>query len=211
MYPLHAWLKRAASKVTVNVDGSGLYDNVQVWIHSVQVRDIPRYCYLGADHSVSAHLISEGEYITYSTVGGQTGKTVTKADPIMLENAHAENAEALYFYENMQGEGQNKHQSWDDGESIKFPNGNTPGDRGFKDGKEAGNLCPRYRVITRTPRGEDRSSTASCSARTPRQTTKRLAHCLRSGPAIIAPNPYFISYTYDQSMNIPPENSRRGV
>ena len=82
MYPLHAWLKRAASKVTVNVDGSGLYDNVQVWIHSVQVRDIPRYCYLGADHSVSAHLISEGEYITYSTAGGQTGRTVTKADPI---------------------------------------------------------------------------------------------------------------------------------
>lgn len=222
MYPLHAWLKRAASKVTVNVDGSGLYDNVQVWIHSVQVRDIPRYCYLGADHSVSAHLISEGEYITYSTVGGQTGKTVTKADPIMLENAHAENAEALYFYENMQGEGQNKHQSWDGGESIKFPNGNTPGDQGFKDGKEAGTyvqVSGYYKnsegegpIIYRFMLGKDTETNYDAQRNYHYKLTLKLKNNANDNdwhivydpePAIIAPNPYFISYTYDQSMNIP--------
>lgn len=222
MYPLHAWLKRAASKVTVNVDGSGLYPNVQVWIHSVQVRDISRYCYLGKDHSVSAHLISEGEYITYSDAGGKTGKTVTKADPMMLENAHAENADALYFYENMQGEGQNKHQSWDGGESIKYPNGNTPGDKGFKDGKEAGTyvqVSGYYKnaegegpIIYRFMLGKDTETNYDAQRNYHYKLTLKLKNNANDNdwhivydpePAIIAPNPYFISYTYDQSMNIP--------
>lgn len=222
MYPLHAWLKRAASKVTVNVDGSGLYPNVQVWIHSVQVRDISRYCYLGKDHSVSAHLISEGEYITYSDAGGKTGKTVTKDDPMMLENAHAENADALYFYENMQGEGQNKHQSWDGGESIKYPNGNTPGDKGFKDGKEAGTyvqVSGYYKnaegegpIIYRFMLGKDTETNYDAQRNYHYKLTLKLKNNANDNdwhivydpePAIIAPNPYFISYTYDQSMNIP--------
>lgn len=44
---LRAWLKRAASKVTVAFDGTGLKDGVEIFIKSVQIKDIPSTCYLG--------------------------------------------------------------------------------------------------------------------------------------------------------------------
>lgn len=47
---LHAWIKRAASKVTVAFDGTGLKDGVEIFIKSVTIKDIPKYCYLGADN-----------------------------------------------------------------------------------------------------------------------------------------------------------------
>lgn len=221
-FPLHAWLKRAASKVTVNVDGSKLYDDVQVWIHSVQVRDIPRFCYLGMNHTVSAHLISEGGIISYSQTGGKTGLTVDKQHPMLLENAHAENAEALYFYENMQGEGQNKHQSWDGGNSVQFPNGNVPTDKGFKDGKEAGTyvqVSGYYKnsegegpIIYRFMLGKDTETNYDAQRNYHYKLTLNLRNNANDNdwhivydpePDIIAPDPYYISYTYDQSMNLP--------
>lgn len=47
---LHAWIKRAASKVTVAFDGTGLNKGVEIFIKSVTIKDIPKYCYLGADN-----------------------------------------------------------------------------------------------------------------------------------------------------------------
>ncbi len=47
---LHAWIKRAASKVTVAFDGTGLKDGVEIFIKSVTIKDIPKYCYLSADN-----------------------------------------------------------------------------------------------------------------------------------------------------------------
>ena len=38
---LHAWLRRAASKVTVAFDGSNLKEGVFIYIQSVQIKDIP--------------------------------------------------------------------------------------------------------------------------------------------------------------------------
>ena len=43
---IHSWVKRLASKVTVAFNGSDLYDNVQVFISSIQIKDIPRECTL---------------------------------------------------------------------------------------------------------------------------------------------------------------------
>ncbi|MCM1293756.1 MAG: hypothetical protein NC230_09295, partial [Bacteroides sp.] len=48
---IHAWLKRLASKVTVAFDGSGLNQNVWIYIRNVTVRDIPKTCYLGEENS----------------------------------------------------------------------------------------------------------------------------------------------------------------
>ncbi len=45
---IHAWLKRAASKVTVAFDPSGLNQGVSIYIKSVTVMDIPKTCLLGA-------------------------------------------------------------------------------------------------------------------------------------------------------------------
>ena len=48
---LHAWVKRAASKVTVAYDGSNLYENVYIYIHSAQIKDIPAQCFLGKENT----------------------------------------------------------------------------------------------------------------------------------------------------------------
>ena len=39
---LHSWLRRAASKVTVAFDGSGLYANVQIYIENVILKIFPK-------------------------------------------------------------------------------------------------------------------------------------------------------------------------
>lgn len=73
---LHAWLRRAASKVTVAFDGSNLKEGVFIYIQSVQIKDIPSQCYLGKDNNVgregytldmpgSGPDMSDGETITY--------------------------------------------------------------------------------------------------------------------------------------------------
>lgn len=44
---LHCWLRRLASKVTVAFDGSDLYDNVEVYIDTIMICDVPKMCLLG--------------------------------------------------------------------------------------------------------------------------------------------------------------------
>ena len=47
---LHAWVRRLASKVTVAFDGTDLYDNVQVYVYDISIKDIPQTCYLGYEN-----------------------------------------------------------------------------------------------------------------------------------------------------------------
>lgn len=121
---LHAWLRRAASKVTVAFDGSNLKEGVFIYIQSVQIKDIPSQCYLGKDNNVgregytldmpgSGPDMSDGETITYHEGEhdlqnfeygeGCASHRVTVGSPYL--GSHAETAPALYFYENMQGAG----------------------------------------------------------------------------------------------------------
>lgn len=121
---LHAWLRRAASKVTVAFDGSNLKEGVFIYIQSVQIKDIPSQCYLGKDNNVgregytldmpgSGPDMSDGETITYhegehDSQGFEYGEgcashRVTVGSPYL--GSHEETAPALYFYENMQGTG----------------------------------------------------------------------------------------------------------
>ena len=133
--PLHAWIKRAASKVTVAFDGSSLQPEVRVYIKSVQLRDLPRTCSLGAvntpgnktvlfpnpdNESEETQLTSYGT-ITYSSIAGEDPDNVVyREEPYYpdftgdIENEeqvktwrqNVHNAEnALYFFENCQGTG----------------------------------------------------------------------------------------------------------
>lgn len=73
--PLHAWIRRAASKVTIAYDGSMLHENVYIYLKSVTIKDIPDLCYLGKKSAVKkdpnnpeknyGDLIKDGESITY--------------------------------------------------------------------------------------------------------------------------------------------------
>lgn len=51
--PLHAWIRRAASKVTIAYDGSMLHENVYIYLKSVTIKDIPNQCYLGKKSAVN--------------------------------------------------------------------------------------------------------------------------------------------------------------
>ena len=132
---LHAWLRRAASKVTVAFDGSGLKEGVSIYIKSLRIKNIPASCHLGMNNTVGnkENLIPMGEEVVYSTSASYDAgypALITKEQPfypkvpktdedgtsswIMDPDAHSEtNPNSLFFYENMQGTGPDKRQDKD--------------------------------------------------------------------------------------------------
>ena len=170
---LHAWIRRAASKVTIAYDATKLRDNIRIYLKSVRIKDIPKNCLLGAKNSITdegypSSKLLDGETIDY-TNGEQNyekwpylrkgdiyglGNTTKEIDVEKQKKAHhAEDVEALYFYENMQGEGvagtaSDKRQDVTGNNNvISYPDGNTPPDgtddnepskTGFKDAKPYG-------------------------------------------------------------------------
>lgn len=139
---LHAWLRRAASKVTIAYDGSALKEGVFIYLQSVQIKDIPSQCYLGKENNVGKEGYTlavpengpdmiDGEIITYHEGDiaedfeygeGCADHRVTVGSPHL--GSHDETAPALYFYENMQGAGGNmpdKRQDADGNGSLDHP------------------------------------------------------------------------------------------
>lgn len=133
---LHAWLRRAASKVTVAFDASGLRDSVSIYLKAVRIKNIPMYCKLGEDNTVtkadseeSAPLFETGEEVKYSestSYDANYSALITKHQPYYPMGTKTEAADgkiswapnpdrhsethpnSLFFYENMQGEGPDK-------------------------------------------------------------------------------------------------------
>lgn len=136
---LHAWVRRAASKVTIAYDGTNLNENVYIYIHSVQIKDVPKQAYLGKrSKATNTNQLIEGETINYrgNSSADLAGITITKGSPTGGSN-HSETADALFFYENMQGKTTNpkgKHQDENDENKVTNPNGNNPADADYKDG-----------------------------------------------------------------------------
>lgn len=104
---LHAWLRRCASKITIDFDGSGLRENVSVYIKDAKIYDIAYDCTLGFggkmaiseseatyNHSVkSTEETADGMYrsnqqvITYSEGEDYTNwKRITKGMPVLKNN-----------------------------------------------------------------------------------------------------------------------------
>lgn len=113
---LYAWVRRAASKVTIAYDGSDLKDDVWVYIHKVTIRDIPRTCLLGEINTPDKanQLIQEGGSLYYNNDGVTPADpsstdhtkwlTITNDDTEPVGSDHSHGAQALFFYENMQGD-----------------------------------------------------------------------------------------------------------
>lgn len=104
---LYAWIRRLASKVTVAFDPSGLEESVHIYIKSVTIHDIPKSCYLGQDNTPDNmdQLYPIGETIPYYKEGDENNidgwlhlMKGTKVTP-----KHADEDDALFFFENMQG------------------------------------------------------------------------------------------------------------
>lgn len=143
---LHAWVRRAASKLTIDFDGSKLRDNVFVYIKEARVYDIADGCYLGhyscvgepstnkddipakggfglakSEHALVYGAGSDAEYENWPVVtrGNNFSKYVVNGDSISL---HDEKAYCLPFYENMQGTGVSKYQDGDGDGIVDYPN-----------------------------------------------------------------------------------------
>ncbi len=135
---LHAWVKRAASKLTIAFNTQNLKENTYIYIKSVAVKDIAKNCYLGADNRPVGKdaLISTGEVFYFANAeashtdakanyskwrritkgttlwgynseknGAYKGEDKNSVDALAAYE-HSETAPAIYFYENLQGQGE---------------------------------------------------------------------------------------------------------
>lgn len=127
----HSWVRRLASKVTIAYNGSGLKQNVFVFIHKATIKQIPLTCKLGEDNTPteksdvddpanpakeqifiydSKGIVADGDdknpdYSSYD-------KWLTVANGSGIKGTdHSKSAQALYFYENMQGNYENYPES----------------------------------------------------------------------------------------------------
>lgn len=156
---MHAWIRRAASKVTIAYNGSQLADGVEIYILAASIRDIPVKCPLGSQNKPDSEtlLIPQGGSIVFYkndvnapnpielTLDGYEA-CVTKDKP-SYGSDHSVGADALFFYENMQGEGKLKAQTapgpgndngnTDNAIGFPDPDKDTPGS-GWKDDKPFG-------------------------------------------------------------------------
>lgn len=151
---VHGWLRRCASKVTIDFDGSQLRDNISIHIRRATIHDIPDGCLLGMPSAILAkeQMISNkdadyrpqgGDHIDYGEGDNPDAwPAISNKNPYLVDaagkrrNLHAEDAEAMFLYENMQGvtEGDPKNK-----EQHPAPDGTVVGaDTDKKDNVELG-------------------------------------------------------------------------
>lgn len=145
---IHAWGRRAVSKVTIDFDGSQLRNNVTVYIRSARIVDIADGCYLGKTSKVgeedgefgtttSVHKLVYGtgdvnNYRNWPSVSRGSGKyeSFKATDPDTNQETvfkfHGERSPCLPCYENMQGKGGSKLQDADMDGKIDHPNFKDP-------------------------------------------------------------------------------------
>lgn len=103
---LHAWLRRAVSKITINYDATELNRQTYIYIKSVTVKDIPTSCSLVDVNTPHEPSGVDGDTICYGTGNDYLAwPALTRFEP-KLENdslIHLDSSPSLFFYENMQG------------------------------------------------------------------------------------------------------------
>ena len=146
---LHAWVRRIVSKVTVGFDGTNLNENVYIYIHSVQIKDIPSSVSLGVDNKPSSGMIANGEKVLYrpsSSAVNTAGLRVTKGVPTgismggtlaegtILDNSsnsggvhHEASSNSLFLFENLQGNTATLKGKWQDSGDSFDSDGNITG------------------------------------------------------------------------------------
>lgn len=217
---LHAWVRRAASKVTVSFDGSNLYENVYIYIHTVQIKDIPNTCLLGAANTPDAadELIAEGETMYLRTSGSTVntdGLRITKGVPTggQSEDAvHSETADALYFYENMQGTEPEKHQYNNFESKDNKPYGTYIEVKGYYVNKTADNAS-QGPIIYRFMLGKNTTDDFNAERNNHYKVVLKFKNDANDpdwhieyepeNPEISVPSPMYISYLHGEKLDIP--------
>lgn len=225
---LYAWVRRAASKVTVAFDGTNLYENIYIYIHTVQIKDIPTNCLLGADNTPDAadELIRDGEVIYHRAKGSTTqteGLRVTKGIPtgILYPNGttavdysevHSETANALYFFENMQGTSTDKHKYKNYDSKDNKPYGSYIEVKGYYVNKTA-EAASQGPIIYRFMLGKDITTDFNAERNNHYKLTLKFKNNANDpdwhieyepeSPEISVPSPLYISYGYNEVLYIP--------
>lgn len=238
---LRAWLRRCASKITIDFDGSALRENVYIYIKDARIYDLAKECTLGfgnagtADESVadynnavineegltqSSHHIEYGEGEDFSS-----WPCITKGEPYIMENNkkkvfHTQESEALYFYENMQGTGNDRTPVPD------LSSGNVAGGFNEKDGKEFGTYIEvtahyhsdadgniaDYDIKYRFMIGKDVTTNYDAERNYHYKLTLKFRgnaneyhwHIDYDEPeGFDVPNPWYVSYLYNHTANLP--------
>ncbi|MDE7159491.1 MAG: hypothetical protein K2O24_01405 [Muribaculaceae bacterium] len=260
---LHCWLRRMVSKVTVTFDASELSDNISVYIHDVRIHDLAKEAPILAGGAVTSEegLIQTSqvlafcgdndidrpvsEWATYRENWPELSKSNFSFDrkdsfddclrfPHLSSLTHSNSAKALFFYENLQGEGESKLQDATDENGNNIPDGivdsplsGTPGNDHFKDNKPLGTYVEVRGYYVNRIQGEasegpiiyrfmlGRDITHNYDAE--RNFHYKLTLCLRGranevdwhieykamDDDVYIPNPYYISYGYNESLSLP--------
>ena len=237
---LYAWVRRAASKVTVAYDGSDLLDNVYIYLKSVTVHNVNKTAYLGKKSKAnsSADVYESGETTYYydrtkypagppqSAFGPDWESRVMKGvyNETFKGSDHSDKADALFFYENMQGKGESKLQDADHDGEIDSPDSNDPNDPDWRDKMpngtyievkahyvsnipgHMGNAEITYRFMLGQNIEDNYDVMRNCHYKVTLHFNKyandvdwHIEYYMPS-PYIDAPNPYYISYLYDKSI-----------
>lgn len=151
---LHAWIKRAVSKVTIAYDATDLNESVFIYIKKATIRDVPLTCLLGADNVPDSYedlYIAPGygkthkecygdaenpdanvsQTISYVKAGTDQNKmdnwlVITKGAKVVGSKDHLNADEALFFYENMQGDWSGKGEAYNKKMQPEVTFGDTP-------------------------------------------------------------------------------------
>ena len=236
---LHAWIRRAASKVTISFDTKELYENTYIYIKSVHIHNVPRTCALLEPNDSTRieraeHLYENSDtlYFSHSDDFNQWPQLTKGDNPLdgTDPKLHANDAQSLFFYENMQGKGwkktHDKRQDADGDQKIDYPDGNDPTNEDYRDGKPCGTYIEvegyyisnsltnpgkgpiRYRFMLGKNTVDDYNAERNFHYKL---TLRFLGNAndvdwhivYNEEDGIYAPNPYFISYLYDHSMMLP--------
>lgn len=88
---LKSWLKRLASKVTVAFDGSDLYNDIEIYIKDIRIKDIPKLCALGLDNTPGDADDSKG-LKRYETANG----LIADGEVMIVNDNLPDDANSLY-------------------------------------------------------------------------------------------------------------------
>ncbi len=238
---LHAWLKRAVSKVTVAFNGEGLNENIRVTIKSVQIKDIPVSCLLDADNIPDAddEILADGEIISFANEKGEfpvvtkggvffganhyqgwreaDGSTFKDFDPKGENGAsHLESSPALYFYENLQGIAESGSTADKSLNKLEYTQkGKKYGTyievKGYYENQNMGSVTSGE-IIYRFMLGKNVTTNYDaernhhykvtlCFKNDANDVDWRIEYNENTG--IYVPDPYYISYLYNQSTQLP--------
>ncbi|MDO4757964.1 MAG: hypothetical protein Q4A18_01720 [Rikenellaceae bacterium] len=222
---LYGWVRRMVSKVTVGFDGTNLNENIYIYIHTVQLKDIPATCLLGADNvpDASADLIANGETIYHRAASSSDvteGLRITKGNPTggtdngdeVAGSVHHELSNALYLFENLQGTSSDKHQYKNYDSKDNKPYGSYIEVKGYYVNKSADNAS-QGPIIYRFMLGKNTTSDFNTERNNHFKLTLRFKnnandpdwHIVyeQESPELSVPNPLYISYGYNEYMDIP--------